>query len=194
MTCALLPYNSELGKLNEFIRDYENKPEVRMSIPAENLANMVENENDEQLHEASKEPEPQPIQTGNIQDMYQLLKRALDDYNSTLDPEFTGKTLHDNLLEERAERFYKTRMKNYARDISIVIDALIKYDGYPHSMFPNYKELERLVMESEDKQHASISLRRLIAVARTIIPPDYTQSKHEVVESGIGSNSSPQDA
>jgi len=186
MTLQIQLYNPVLGKLNEFIRDYENLPKTRMETATENLTRIVERENDEKLYEASQQQQ-QSIQTGNIQDLYELLKDALHDYTSIMNPQYTGKIRNDLLIEENIERFYNVRMKNYARDIVIIIDALIKHDGYDTHLFSDYKELERLVFES-DTEHALVCFRRLIAVGKTTIPIDIKYETKIVIDSSLSSS------
>ena len=129
----------------------------------------------------------------NLQDLDEITKIALDDYHESVNPQLTGDLEYDNTIRVKADGFFKSRCKNYAEEIESIIDNMIIIEEYDASLFRNYKELTKLVLNTEKKESA-IYLRKLISVARFLIPAMSRYIETSIVEGGITSKSNIPDA
>lgn len=193
---SLLLYDPELAKLG-LIRKYmqENPHALPEETTLDLMQKKYEQESSELLEESTGNtgyqiPESPSV---NLQDLEYITKTALDDYHNSTCPKFIGDLEHDNSIRFSVESFFQTRCKNYAEEIRSIIDNMIIIEEYDQMMFRNYRQLAKLVLESDGKDSATY-LRKLISVARMGLPVMQKYMETSVIDGGITSKGNMPDA
>lgn len=193
---AVALFDPTLEKLG-LIRKYaQENPKAFLddAIKQVSLQEEFAESNKGQLDDAKKNEYSMPESPSvNLQDLHETTKIALDDYHESVNPQLTCDLEFDNSIRIKADGFFKSRCKNYAEEIESIIDNMIIIEEYDASLFKNYKELARLVLNSEGKESA-IYLRKLISTARFLMPSMIRYTETSIVEGGITSKSNVPDA
>jgi len=185
-------FDLEFAKFSYFVDYLEKNPKALQKDYIKELAKKLE-QDDEEMFETLSENPMQPVNSRNIDDLWNLSNLVLDDCNKVLHPVFSGDIKEDIILRQDVRDFYQKRVKHYTNSISVIIDSLILYDNFPASMFRNYKILKELALRTGGEESA-LYLRRLVGIARGVVPSEVRMEYHEVIESGITSGSNPPDA
>ncbi len=118
-----------------------------------------------------------------IDDLNETCIRALQDYRESFEVQFTeGDIVKDMYVDAKRKDFFENGIKRYTFEIEKIFDGLINYDNYPKEVFRNYKEIARLIDNSQEKDSAKY-LRQLIIIGEQIIPPSIREEHPEIIES-----------
>jgi len=129
-----------------------------------------------------------------IDDLNETCIRALQDYRESFEIQFTeGDIVKGMYVDAKRQDFFENGIKRYAFEFEKIIDGLINYDGYPKKVFRNYKQIKKLIDNTQGKISA-FYLRQLIIIGEQLIPPSIREQQYEVIEQSISSSSNPPDA
>jgi len=123
------------------------------------------------------------VQSKLLEDLNETCIRALQDYRESFEVQFTeGDIVKDMYVDAKRKDFFENGIKRYTFEIEKIFDGLINYDNYPKEVFRNYKEIARLIDNSQEKDSA-MYLRQLIIIGEQIIPPSIREEHPEIIES-----------
>lgn len=117
-----------------------------------------------------------------IDDLNETCIRALKDYRESFEVPYIDDILLRNYFEEKRQDFFENGTKRYAFEFEKIFDGLINYDGYPKKVFRNYKQIKKLIDNTQGKISA-MYLRELILVGEQLIPTSVRLEHPEVIES-----------
>lgn len=129
----------------------------------------------------------QLVKSGIIEGLYDQLKYSEFDFNKITRPSFTGKIRNDNVIRDDIKEYYSHRVQQQSDIIVQYIDGLIQRDGYPKSMFGDYKYIKTEI-DQKDGLEKAYSLNKLRICALTAIPADIKNEAPRIIEPSIGSN------
>jgi|LWDU01.1.fsa_nt_gi hypothetical protein len=167
---ALQLYNQEIAELHN-LKDIE--PNVYPDTRDDDLA-MLQQTN-------------QLVKSGIIEGLYEQLRYSEFDFNKITRPTFTGKIRNDNVINNDIKDYYSNRVQQQADIIIQYIDGLIFRDGYPKSMFGDYKFI-KAELDNRSGLDKAYSLNKLRICALTAIPADIKNESPRIIEPSIGSN------
>jgi len=122
--------------------------------------------------------------TGILDDLYDTVNRATEDYKISTINHFTGDHVTDYVSRKNKEDFYETRMGYWASEIMKLIEGLIRWDYYPQTLFGNYQTLKEIVDLCDGEKSAS-AFRELLICAKSVIPPEIKFARTEIIEPTI---------
>ena len=174
-------YDEGIFKLGLIRKDLQDGVLDKVETPIQSMMNEHLIESDERMESSYDENQP-PRQSANLESLYYLVEVVSKDMDFAMHPNYSGKIKHDMMIESRLNKYYKTSIKKYARQIKIYIDGMIKYDNYPPYMFDDYIRLEKLI-QTTDNDIADQYLLKLLTIVRQMIPPNYHITNSFVIDS-----------
>lgn len=175
-------FNEDVYKIAKLRKALQDGVFDQVDNPLQIMKETYEIENDETLEYLKHQEERTQKTSANIEGLYELVQIIQNEMKFVLQPNFTGKIRHDNVIRERIDKYYETGIKMFARQIRIYIDSLIQVDGFPTHMFGDYRRLENLILKTDGIQSEEFLLR-LLNLARQIIPPNLFTSNSYVIDS-----------
>jgi len=143
------------------------------------------NESEEKLLDfiATQDDAEKIVNSRLIDDLNETCIRALQDYRESFEVQFTeGDIVKDMYVDAKRKDFFENGVKRYAFEFEKIFDGLINYDRYPKELFRNYKQIARLIDNSQEKDSAKY-IRQLIIIGEQIIPPSIREERPEIIES-----------
>jgi len=143
------------------------------------------NESEEKLLDftATQDDAKKIVNSRLIDDLNETCIRALQDYRESFEVQFTeGDIVTDMYVDAKRQNFFENGIKRYAFEFEKIFDGLINYDGYPKKVFRNYKQIKRLIDNTQGKTSA-MYLRQLIIIGEQLIPTSVRLEHPEVIES-----------
>ncbi|MCV0372651.1 MAG: hypothetical protein K5793_03760 [Nitrosarchaeum sp.] len=129
----------------------------------------------------------------NLQDLHEFTNWVLKDINESINSNIlTGDMERDNERYFMRKTFLEERCKNYAHQLYDMITNMISIDGYDISFFKSYDIIYNLAVTKEGMESA-IYLKRLVGIARMILPPMQRYFETSIVDAGITSKSNMQE-
>ena len=174
--------NDEIYKIGKLREALQNGEFDKVDDPLLVLQRDYDLDDDKTLQQYSQQEETDPRHSANLENLYALVQIIQDEMRFVLQPNFIGKMRHDNMINDRINKYYDTGIKKYARQIRIYCDALIQFDHLPAKMFGDYRRLESLIMKTDGVQSEEYLLK-LLSIARQNIPPNLITENSYVIDS-----------
>lgn len=142
------------------------------------------NESEEKLlNFTATQDDTKIINSRLIDDLNETCIRALQDYRESFEVQYDeGDIVRSLYVDRRRQDFFENGIKRYAFEFEKIFDGLITYDGYPKKVFRNYKQIKKLIDNTQGKISA-FYLRQLIIVGEQLIPTSVRLEHPEVIES-----------
>jgi len=142
------------------------------------------NESEEKLLDfIATQDDTKIINSRLIDDLNETCIRALKDYRESFEVQYDdGDIVRSLYVDRKRQDFFENGVKRYAFEFEKIFDGLINYDGYPKKIFRNYKQIKRLIDNTQGKISA-FYLRQLIIVGEQLIPTSVRLEHPEVIES-----------
>ena len=174
--------NDEIYKIGKLREALQNGEFDKVDDPLLVLQRDYDLDDDKTLQQYSQQEETDPRHSANLENLYALVQIIQDEMRFVLQPNFIGKMRHDNMINDRINKYYDTGIKKYARQIRIYCDALIQFDHLPANAFGDYRRLESLIMKTDGVQSEEYLLK-LLSIARQNIPPNLITENSYVIDS-----------
>lgn len=178
-----LPANvyDEVTKVGLVRKDLQDGLFDRVETPTQDMIMAHDIENDQNLVNASDENRP-VRNSANLEALYNIIQVVDADMRFAMNPNYNGKIRHDNMIDTKLAKYYKISIKKYARQIKILIDGLIKYDGFHAERFDDYARCVKVIANT-DSEIADEFLLKLVTICKQLIPPDMHIQNSFVIDS-----------
>ncbi len=159
---------------------HKTKPKV---TPLEKATEEYNESEEKLLNFIATQDDTKIINSRLIDDLNETCKRALQDYRESFEVQYDeGDIVRSLYVDRKRQDFFENGTKRYAFEFEKIFDGLINYDGYPKKVFRNYKQIKRLIDNTQGKVSA-FYLRELILVGEQLIPTSVRLEHPEVIES-----------
>ena len=159
---------------------HKTKPKV---TPLENAIEEYNESEEKLLNFIATQDDTKIINSRLIDDLNETCKRALKDYRESFEVQYDeGDIVRSLYVDRKRQDFFENGIKRYAFELEKIFEGLISYDGYPKKVFRNYKQIKRLIDNTQGKTSA-MYLRQLIIVGEQLIPTSVRLEHPEVIES-----------
>ena len=175
-------FNDEIYKIGKIREALKNGVFDKVDNPLLTLQREYDLEDDKKLQYYAQQEETDPIHSANLENLYELCQIIQNEMKFVLQPNFNGKMRHDNMINDRINKYYDTGIKKFARQIRIYIDSLIQFDHLPANKFGDYRRLESLILKTDGVQSEEYLLK-LLSIARQNIPPNLITENSYVIDS-----------
>lgn len=133
------------------------------------------------------------ISTRLIEDLNDTYRFAMEKYRKSMEIQYSDDAVITQFNDEQRQEFFSTGITRYSFEFEKLFDALINYDGYPRHIFKNYRQICRLI-ENTESEVSAMYLRELIMLGESVIPASIREEHYEVIEQSLSSSSNPPDA
>lgn len=197
----LILFDPEFKKFQDFIKWLEDNEhaiidDARLSAELKNKNKLTMD--DEYSREFSSEFSSEEMTasmtpTVNLQDLIGFTDMILQDINESINSNIHSIDLELHIeLSLKRKSFLEERCKTYAHQLYDMITTIINHNEYYLTFFKSYDTVYRLVINTDGVESA-IYLRRLVTIARSVMPALQKYLEVGVVQSSISNNNSMQE-
>lgn len=193
----LILFDPEFKKFQDFIKWLEDNKhaiidDARLSSELRHKNELAES--DEYSREFSSEFSSEEMTASmepsvNLQDLIWFTDMILQDINESINSNIHSIDLELHIeLSLKRKSFLEERCKTYAHQLYDMMTTIINCDEHYLTFFKSYDIVYRLVINTDGVESA-IYLRRLVTIARSVMPAVQRYLETEIVEGGITSKS-----